>query len=58
MNVLAEPIRAAHSQELNTAELIYRVRPKQGEAPLNSLGRGGPGDATTSSGPFRYLEIR
>ena len=39
-------------QELNTAEPIYRVRPKQGEAPLNSLGRGAPGDATTSSGPF------
>ena len=28
------------------------MRPQQGEAPLNSLGRGGPGDATTSPGPF------
>ena len=27
------------------------MRPQQGEAPLNSLGRGGPGDATTSPGP-------
>ena len=33
------------------------MRPKQGEAPLNSLGRGGPGDATTSPGPSPFVTI-
>ena len=33
------------------------MRPKQGESPLNSLGRGGPGDATTSPGPSAVCNV-